>query len=96
MHFNNFVQLLNINENTLHFARLISPLNSHHFVLGLGQFRPATHCEIQRQGPSPEWAKPKCNPDGSYKVYQCDAYTRTTCWCVYENGQMIPGKDPIK
>jgi len=58
---------------------------------GLGQFRPASHCEIQRQGPSPEWAKPKCNPDGSYKIYQCDAYTRTTCWCVYENGQMIPG-----
>eukprot|EP00112_Aurelia_sp_Birch-Aquarium-sp1_P026153 Seg909.17 transcript_id=Seg909.17/GoldUCD/mRNA.D3Y31 product="hypothetical protein" protein_id=Seg909.17/GoldUCD/D3Y31 len=58
---------------------------------GYGQYRAPTHCEIQRTGPSPEWAKPKCNPDGSYKIYQCDAYTRTTCWCVYDNGQMIPG-----
>eukprot|EP00794_Sanderia_malayensis_P005622 gene5622-6314_t len=55
------------------------------------QYRPYSHCEIQRQGPSPEWAKPNCNPDGSYKVYQCDPYMRTVCWCVYDNGQMIPG-----
>ncbi len=51
----------------------------------------ASDCELQRQGPSPEWAKPKCNPDGSYKIYQCDPYSRTVCWCVYPNGQMVPG-----
>lgn len=51
-----------------------------------------TACEMRRRISEPDWTKPVCNPDGSYREYQCEAYSRSKCWCVYENGMMIEGR----
>ena len=48
-------------------------------------------CEMRRRINQPDWTKPVCNLDGSYREYQCEAYSRSKCWCVYDNGMMIPG-----
>ena len=53
--------------------------------------RMKTACEMRRRINEPDWTKPACNPDGSYREYQCDAYSRSRCWCVYDNGMMIEG-----
>lgn len=54
--------------------------------------RPESDCEMRRRINQPDWTKPVCNLDGSYREYQCEAYSRSKCWCVYDNGMMIPGK----
>ena len=54
--------------------------------------RMETDCEMRRRITEPDWTKPVCNPDGSYREYQCEAHSRSKCWCVYENGMMIEGK----
>ena len=54
--------------------------------------RPESDCEIRRRINQSDWTKPVCNLDGSYREYQCEAYSRSKCWCVYDNGMMIPGK----
>lgn len=48
-------------------------------------------CLKRRRTIGQEWAKPVCNPDGSFRQYQCDAYSRARCWCVSDDGNMIPG-----
>ena len=53
--------------------------------------RPESACEMRRRINEPDWTKPVCNLDGSYREYQCEAYSRAKCWCVYDNGMMIPG-----
>ena len=54
--------------------------------------RPESDCEMRLRINQPDWTKPVCNLDGSYREYQCEAYSRSKCWCVYDNGMMIPGK----
>ena len=54
--------------------------------------RMETACEMRHRISEPDWTKPVCNPDGSYREYQCEANSRSKCWCVYENGMMIEGK----
>ena len=53
--------------------------------------RPESACEMRRRINEPDWTKPVCNLDGTYRKYQCEAYSRSKCWCVYDNGMMIPG-----
>nr|XP_058967622.1 uncharacterized protein LOC131794122 [Pocillopora verrucosa] len=48
---------------------------------------------MRRRINQPDWTKPVCNLDGSYREYQCEAYSRSKCWCVYDNGMMIPGTE---
>ena len=54
--------------------------------------RTESACEMRRRINEPDWTKPVCNLDGSYREYQCEVYSRSRCWCVYDNGMMIPGK----
>ena len=61
---------------------------------GRRQVAGMTDCQYRRMINHPEASKPTCNEDGSYRIYQCDPMSRTwkpTCWCAYENGQMVKG-----
>ncbi|XP_043553578.1 uncharacterized protein nid2a isoform X3 [Chiloscyllium plagiosum] len=61
--------------------------------------RPKTACEQHRdrlqsesRGSHPIIGVhiPECDEEGNFKPLQCDSGTGY-CWCVYENGQQIPG-----
>ncbi|XP_038634628.1 uncharacterized protein nid2a isoform X4 [Scyliorhinus canicula] len=63
--------------------------------------RPKTACEQHRErlraeltlrGPQPLVGIhiPECDEDGNFRPLQCHSSTGY-CWCVYENGQEIPG-----
>ncbi|XP_060685148.1 uncharacterized protein nid2a isoform X3 [Hemiscyllium ocellatum] len=61
--------------------------------------RPKTACEQHRERLQSEARGshpivgvhiPECDEEGNFKPVQCDSSTGY-CWCVYENGQQIPG-----
>ncbi|XP_032883213.1 nidogen-2 isoform X27 [Amblyraja radiata] len=63
--------------------------------------RPKTACEEQQQrlqmemrayGPEPLLGHhiPQCDEEGNFRLMQCHSSTGH-CWCVYENGQEVPG-----
>ncbi|XP_030609947.1 nidogen-2 isoform X2 [Archocentrus centrarchus] len=60
--------------------------------------RPESMCErwraslIEHYGgkPGPQQYVPQCEPDGEFSPVQCYGET-TYCWCVDQNGHMVPG-----
>ncbi|XP_078090061.1 uncharacterized protein nid2a [Mustelus asterias] len=57
--------------------------------------RPKTACEMHRERvresqPLVGVHEPKCDEEGNFRPVQCHGSTGY-CWCVYENGQEIPG-----
>ncbi|XP_059814006.1 nidogen-2 isoform X2 [Hypanus sabinus] len=54
------------------------------------QQRERTQAEINLRGPLVGLYIPQCDDEGNFRPMQCHSSTGY-CWCVYENGQEVPG-----
>ncbi|XP_072125175.1 nidogen-2 isoform X11 [Mobula birostris] len=54
------------------------------------QQREQTQAEVSLRGPLVGLHIPQCDEEGKFRLMQCHSSTGY-CWCVYENGQEVPG-----